>query len=103
VHDDEVLNAILEGNENAAPGLNGVQGRPYHQHASLLVPIFREAFDDIIAGESLQIPFTEGLLRPIGKVPDACSFKQIHDLELQNFDRKVLERLFDFGYSRIRI
>ena len=94
VHDDEILNAILEGKQSAAPGPNGVRGHPYHEHASLLIAVFREAFEEIVAGDPLLDPFTEGLLRPIGKTSDPCTFKQIRDLELPNFDRKVIERLF---------
>ena len=94
VHDDEILNAILEGNASAGPGPNGVRGHPYHEHASYLIPVFRESFEDIIAGADLQQPFLEGLLRPIGKISNPCTFKHIRDLELPNFDRKVIERLF---------
>ncbi len=94
VHDDEVLNAILDGSASASPGPNGVRGHPYHEHAGLLIEVFREAFEDIVGGVELSVPLTEGLLRAIGKVPDPSSFKQIRDLELPNFDRKVIERLF---------
>ena len=94
VHDDEILNAILDGRVSASPGANGVTGHPYHAHASLLVPVFREAFGELIGGAVALTPFTEGLLRPIGKGPNPCTFKQIRDLELPNFDRKVIERLF---------
>ena len=94
LHDDEILNAILEGNQNASPGPNGVMGYPYHTHASLLIPVFQEAFQDLLRGEDLPVPYTEGLMRPIGKCQNPSTFKQIRDLELPNFDRKVLERLF---------
>ena len=94
IHDEEILNAILDGNASASPGPNGVRGHPYHNHASHLIQVFREAFEDIMAGADLLPPFAEGLLRPIGKTADPCTFRQIRDLELPNFDRKVLERLF---------
>ena len=94
IHDDEILNAILGGNSSASPGPNCVQGHPYHEHASRLIPVFRESFDQIICGAELAQPLTEGLLRPVGKIANPCTFKHIRDLELPNFDRKVLERLF---------
>ncbi len=49
VHDDEILNAILEGNASASPGPNRVRGHPYHEHASYLIHVFRESFEDMIA------------------------------------------------------
>ncbi len=87
VHDDEILNAILDGNASASPGPNGVRGHPYHAYASLLIPVFREAFNEIVTGSESLPPFTEGLLRPIGKTANPCTFKQIRDLELPNFHR----------------
>ena len=94
LHDDEVLNAILDGRSAAAPGPNGIRGYPYHCHASLLIPVFQEAFGEIIDGADLVESLRESLLVPIGKVPNPCQIKQIRDLELPNFDEKVLERMF---------
>ena len=91
VRDDEVLNAIRDGNAKAAPGSNGVSGKPYHLYAILLVPVFLEAFEDLVHGHAM--PFSERILIAIGKMPNTSHLDKVRDIELPNFDHKVMERL----------
>ena len=93
MHDEEILNSIRDGNPTAMPGPNGVIGKPYHLFAGYLVPVFREAFEELIGGRGMPPAFAHRILIAIGKIENACHLDKIRDIELPNFDRKVLERL----------
>ena len=90
----DALNAIRDGNPISRPGPNGIIGLIYHRYASKLALLLLQAFNDLLADLPLPSTFHEALLHSVGKRPNPTEPKYVRDLELPNFDIKVLERMF---------